>query len=170
MNPAIFCEIVDDKLQMLRTEGFHEIVYKIWNQMFTECLRDVAKNCKFWAWSAGKAYRSCRAWKVLQNEPLVAKIGFDTTANGPSKAWVTGIPVYRCKHRPYRSSLSASCFENWTTSVVSTPQPGDQKSLEPRRVELWRSRSILLELKRHLRGQLQSSALKGIINWIHKLI
>ena len=30
---------------------------------------------------------------MLQNEPLVAKIGPDTAENGPSKVWYTGIPV-----------------------------------------------------------------------------
>ena len=32
---------------------------------------------------------------MLQNETLVAKIGFDTAENGPSKVWVTGTLVYR---------------------------------------------------------------------------
>ena len=30
---------------------------------------------------------------MLQNEPLIAKLGFDTTLNGPSKVWFTAIPV-----------------------------------------------------------------------------
>ena len=29
--------------------------------------------------------------KMLQNGPLIAKIGFDTAENGPSKVWDTGI-------------------------------------------------------------------------------
>ena len=30
---------------------------------------------------------------MLQNEPSVAKIGFDVAENEPSKVWVHGIPV-----------------------------------------------------------------------------
>ena len=33
--------------------------------------------------------------KCRKNNHFVAKIGFDTAESGPSKNWVTGIPVYR---------------------------------------------------------------------------
>ena len=38
---------------------------------------------------------------MLQTESLLAKIGFDTAENGPSKFWYTGngIPVHRYGHR-----------------------------------------------------------------------
>ena len=38
-----------------------------------------AKNCKFQAWSGGKACQFCGA------RPVVAKIGFDTDENEPPK-------------------------------------------------------------------------------------
>ena len=38
--------------------------------------------------------------------PSVAKTGFDTAESGPSKVWVSGIPVHRYKHCPYRYILS----------------------------------------------------------------
>ena len=40
-------------------------------------------------------WQSWRVCKILQNENLVAKIGFDTDENGPSQVWVTGIPIYQ---------------------------------------------------------------------------
>ena len=43
---------------------------------------------------------------MLQDDPLVANIGFDTAKNGPFRIWVAGIPVYRFGHHPYRWNLS----------------------------------------------------------------
>ena len=36
---------------------------------------------------------------------FLANIDFDTAENGPSKIGVTGIPVYRYKHRSYRYNI-----------------------------------------------------------------
>ena len=47
-----------------------------------------AKDCrksKKWVWSGAKVCHSSRSRKMLQNEYLVAKIGFDTAENEPSK-------------------------------------------------------------------------------------
>ena len=38
---------------------------------------------KYWIWSGAKEWYSCRSRKALQNEYLVAKIGFDTAENEP---------------------------------------------------------------------------------------
>ena len=48
---------------------------------FDECLRI------FWIGSGAKVCLSCRSWKMLKNECLVANIGFDTEENEPSKVW-----------------------------------------------------------------------------------
>ena len=40
---------------------------------------------KIWIWGGAKECESCRSWKILQNEYLVVKIGFDTAENEPSK-------------------------------------------------------------------------------------
>ena len=65
---------------------------------FTERLRDGAKNRKFGAiqtWNPNwkkknleklpDVCKSCRPQQMLQNEPLVAKIGFDTAEKGASE-------------------------------------------------------------------------------------
>ena len=41
----------------------------------------------FWVWSGAKVCKSCRSRKMLKNAYLVAKIGFDTEENEPSKVW-----------------------------------------------------------------------------------
>ena len=42
---------------------------------------------KFWHLRGAKDCKSCRPRKMLKNEYLVAKIGFDTAENEPSKVW-----------------------------------------------------------------------------------
>ena len=46
------------------------------------------KICKFWIRSGAKVCESCRSWKMLKNDYLLAKIGFDTAENEPSKVWL----------------------------------------------------------------------------------
>ena len=45
---------------------------------------------KFCDLSGAKDCKSCRSRKMLKNEYLVAKIGFDTAENEPSKVWRFG--------------------------------------------------------------------------------
>ena len=40
---------------------------------------------KCWVWSGATVCTSCRAWKILSNEYLLAKCGFDTAENEPAK-------------------------------------------------------------------------------------
>ena len=40
---------------------------------------------KNWVPSGVKVFKSCRSWKMLQNDYLVAKIGVDTAENEPRK-------------------------------------------------------------------------------------
>ena len=42
---------------------------------------------KNWVWSGAKVCQSCRSRKMLQNEYLLAKFGFDTAENEPLKVW-----------------------------------------------------------------------------------
>ena len=42
---------------------------------------------KIWVPSGAKVCKSCRSWKMLQNDYLVAKIGVDTAENEPRKEW-----------------------------------------------------------------------------------
>ena len=56
---------------------------KIWkNHQF---LQNFAKIKKNWVRSGAKDWKSCRSQKTLKNEYLVAKFGFDTAENEPSK-------------------------------------------------------------------------------------
>ena len=41
----------------------------------------------FWIGSGAKVCLSCRSWKMLKDYYFVAKIGFDTEENEPSKVW-----------------------------------------------------------------------------------
>ena len=43
---------------------------------------------KIWILGGVKVCKSCRSRQTLQNEYLVAKIGFDTAANESSKVWL----------------------------------------------------------------------------------
>ena len=53
---------------------------------FAEILENYCQNfTKIWIRSGAKVFESCRSRKMLQNEYLVVKIGFDTAENEPSK-------------------------------------------------------------------------------------
>ena len=79
------------------------------SEKFTERLRYGAQYCKHRVWSGedigilmeksldtngAKCANMCKSCnlKKLQNQLLVARIGFDTTENGPSKVWATNGP------------------------------------------------------------------------------
>ena len=51
------------------------------NGQLTEHVANWYKNWAFWSWSGAREGQSYTAWQILQNEPLVAKIGFDTSEN-----------------------------------------------------------------------------------------
>ena len=72
------CAKFDENCRKIRI--FAEIRAKM-RKKFDEFLR------RFWVWSGAKVCKSCRSRKMLKNEYLVAKIGFDTEENEPSKVW-----------------------------------------------------------------------------------
>ena len=72
------CAKFDENCRKIRI--FAEIRANMWKK-FDEFLR------RFWVWSGAKVCKSCRSRKMLKNEYLVAKIGFDTEENEPSKVW-----------------------------------------------------------------------------------
>ena len=82
-----------------------EKIIKIWPEFDENCrkimilCRNSIKNSKkfdeflrvFWIGSGAKVCESCRFWKMLNNEYLVANIGFDREENEPSKVWSSSL-------------------------------------------------------------------------------
>ena len=60
----------------------HENVTKICDENLLNC----------WGRRGAKEYKSCRSRQELSNEYLLAKIGFDTAENEPSKVWRGQMP------------------------------------------------------------------------------
>ena len=58
---------------------------KFWTKRF-EKLRKIAK---FWKLRSREEYGTCRSRQALSNGALVAKFGFDTAENEPSKVQIT---------------------------------------------------------------------------------
>ena len=52
-----------------------------------EILQNLRKSSRIWVRSGAKVCQSCRSRKMLKNDYLLAKIGFDTAENEPSKVW-----------------------------------------------------------------------------------
>ena len=61
-----------------------KIIEKSW--FFAEIRTKIRKSLKNFA-NILNLERSCRSWKMLKHEYLVAKIGFDTEENEPSEVW-----------------------------------------------------------------------------------
>ena len=57
--------------------------------------KNLQKICNFLNLSGAKVYKSCtsRSRKMLKNDYLVAKIGFDTAENEPCKVWPASQPL-----------------------------------------------------------------------------
>ena len=85
-------------------------------------------------WSGPKVRKSCRAWKMLQNENLYAKIGFATAENGSSKilhknsVLTFGMRIRRKKPQPGRALLCRRM-----SSFVSEPRTAPVVYLTRRR-------------------------------------
>ena len=69
-----FAKFIDFCLNEMK---FHFILAKFWTRFLLE----------IWDLSGAKVYTSCRSRKMLKNEYLLAKIGFDTAENEPLKVW-----------------------------------------------------------------------------------
>ena len=52
-----------------------------------EILQNLRKSERILVRSGAKVWQSCRSRKILKNDYLLAKIGFDTAENEPSKVW-----------------------------------------------------------------------------------
>ena len=50
--------------------------------------------------------------KLFKPKPLVANIGFDAAENGPSKVWVTGIPVIQLSVLVNRYGISVYRYKH----------------------------------------------------------
>ena len=88
-NSSFLCNFFMKFRQILikiRLKKFH-FSFREWNFIFhsPKFCADFLVN--FWDWSGAKVWQSCRAWKMLQNAYLDAKIGFDTEENEPPKVW-----------------------------------------------------------------------------------
>ena len=66
------------------------VLMKNWIEFWFNSIFNFAKSVhdfwpKNWVWSGAKVCQSCRSRKMLQNEYLLAKFGFDTAENEPLK-------------------------------------------------------------------------------------
>ena len=69
---------------------------------------------------------------MLRNKSLVAKIGFDTAENGPSKVSVTGIPVDRYRYTGIGiARTGVSQAKRATPRVPRNPAHGSQQEKQP---------------------------------------
>ena len=126
-----------------------QIFVNVKSRGFTEILRShcATKKYKFWASSGASSCQSCRSCKMLQNIPLVAKIGFDTAETRPSKVWpISGNhptpkppgsnehlwPLYPVVFR----------FSRTLTRPCQTPLLPPRKKIMPSRTQLFKADSI----------------------------
>ena len=111
-NSSIFCKIFAKFRQIfikIRPKKFN-FSFREWNFIFhsPKLCADFLVN--FWDWSGAKVWQSCRAWKMLQNAYLDAKIGFETEENEPPKVWRQ---IFSFFHSP--PYLQVIWFMNWCT-------------------------------------------------------
>ncbi len=83
---------------------------------------------KIWDLSGAKDCKSCRSRKMLSNEYLDAKFGFDTEENEPLKVW--GVIQFIIQSSPYVSHAE-SLWErgNWDNSKGSPAQKSENGSI-----------------------------------------
>ena len=72
----------------------------------------------FLIWCGATVRKVCTSLKLLQNEDLLAKIGFDATENERSKVWHKGSTFY--VYPAWGSSLTAQV----TAALAVAPEPG----------------------------------------------
>ena len=72
---------------------FAPVSANIWKiAVFCKIIKTLAHFWIIWVWRGAKVYQSCRAWKMLSNEPTLAIRFVDTAENEPSKVWKVDRP------------------------------------------------------------------------------
>ena len=87
---------------------------------------------EFWGASGAKAKKSCRARKMLKNEPTLAIVAVDTEENEPLKVWGVSFHYFNrlLSHYQNRDVGQATEFQGNLLSAADETRPDN----EPRRI------------------------------------